>query len=151
MIKKALPCNKNYQVTLTFRKDVNKAEADATLLRALIELQQKCSEIVYEFYSEIGTKLRYHFHGYLQYKSTTHECYIKQFLFMWKRRNGFIYLSSGELPSWIVYIQKQREAPYCFRMDNGVVDKYTKGMQLLNAPDKTFEDYGFSEYMFVDD
>lgn len=103
---------RNYQFTLTFRKDVSVREARIALNKWLIPLRKMATTdpaISFQIVGEISPNLKYHFHGYIEYSehAPSAETNIKRMLFRWKTMHGFVKLSHGTLHRWVEYMKKE--------------------------------------------
>lgn len=103
----------NIQFTLTFRGEVNKQKADRILLNWLRPLRsQKHTTLDFRIISEIGSNLKYHYHGYFKYDNDVDKHACLYLLYKWKNRHGYVGISKGALDGWKAYISKDIGAPY---------------------------------------
>lgn len=133
----------SFQVTLTFKRDVDKQYADSVLVGELLQLYCKSSLLSVDFYSEIGSNLKYHFHGLIICNTFHDITYVKSFLFRWKKRYGFVYRSHGDDKGWTQYIAKDGYASYSIHVTNDKLKTLATAVDKLVGPDKTLENYGF--------
>lgn len=91
-------------LTLTFKDQVTMRTSIKRLAKRLHKIHYR--KIKYNFAPEIGKQFNCHFHGYIYYPSTEIVA-IQQFLSVWKRYEGFYYVSKfTDLVKWHIYCHK---------------------------------------------
>lgn len=84
---------------------ISKPTAVKRILRRLC-MFRGFNTITYNFCVEIGSKYNVHFHGYIKY-DMIHISKVQQFLSIWKRYEGFYYVSNlTDLVKWHIYCHK---------------------------------------------
>lgn len=98
--------NTNVQFTLTCKDEVGLIELRHRLYKFLHPLTMKNLR-EFEVAIEISPKLRYHAHGYVTNLFNFKEVnQVRMRLFAWKKKYGFVQISTGDLDSWRKYIRK---------------------------------------------